>query len=337
MNKNNKSNINQEEEDNVQFIYIEQQTENISLFTSLSLIALVFFGLYAFVPDVKELVNPLFKFVDNPFKSLNSKLSNIKTNETIIKQEEQTKEEQIKEDKKNTKGKSISTSLLFTSNVSIGSRFIGMAEGNYILTKSGTYSNTSNYSGHIEPSGAVPKGTVNQGFCSTPITSSNTTKEQKVNIANNKCLKRLRSLTIEVNKGLNWNNTKLSEPQLSLFLNTIDLGNQARGEVKRNMYTYQIPKALKQGRTLTLADITKMRRDSFYSKEKGRLKSALGTIPALRRKAKQHCGNDLEPNIISADQSRRVIAANKSLNNIGMGLPPMTTKQIMEQICVKPN
>lgn len=331
MNKNSDSN----KEDTLQIVYIQEEKEGIPFFTSLSLIALVFLALYAFVPDFQELVNPLIKGINNPFKSLKFQVPNIKTNETINWQEKQTEKEQVKENKESTKGKSISTSLLFTDNVSLGSRFIGMAEGNYILSKSRVYSNTSNYSGHTEPSGAVPSGTINQGFCSTPITSRNISRAQRVNIANNKCLKRLRSLTKEVSKGLNWNTTKLDEPRLSLFLNTIDLGNQARGEVKRNMYTYQIPRALEQQKPITLADITEMRRDSFYSKEKGRLSSALGTIPALRQKAKQFCGNDLEPNIISVDQARRVIAGNKSLNNIGMGLPSMTTKQIMEQVCVK--
>jgi hypothetical protein len=227
MSKNNKHN----NENDTQIIYIEQEKESIPVFTSLSLIALVFLGLYAFIPDFKALVNPLIKSINNHFKSFNFQGFSNKTNETINWQEKQTKKE--------AKGKSISTSLLFTDNTSVGSRFIGMAEGNYILTKSGTYSNTSNYNGHLEPSGAVPKGTINRGFCSTPIQTNSTSETERINIANLKCLKRLQSLVKEVNKGLNWNTTKLSEPRLSLFLNTIDLGNQARGEVKRNMYTYQ--------------------------------------------------------------------------------------------------
>ena len=323
MSKNNKHN----NEDNTQIIYIEQEKESIPIFTSLSLIGLVVFGLWTFIPDLKTLINPLIKSINIPFKSFNFLVPSNKNNETINWQEKQNKEE--------AKGKSISTSLLFTNNTSIGSRFIVMAEGNYILTKSGTYSNTSNYNGHIEPSGIVPKGTINSGFCSTPIQSNSTSKTERINIANLKCLKRLQYLTKEISKGLNWNTTKLSEPQLSLFLNTIDLGNQARGEVKRNMYTYQIPRALEKNEPITLATITKMRRDSFYSSKKNKVTSALNTIPALRRSAIQYCGNDSLLNVISTDQARRVIAGNQSLNNIGMGLAPMTKKQIMEKVCIR--
>jgi hypothetical protein len=328
MSKKNKHN----NEDDTQIIYIEQEKESIPVFTSLSLTALVVFGLWIFIPDFKTLINPLIKSINIPFKSFKFLVPNNKNNETINWQEKQTEKKQNKEE---TKGKSISTNLLFINNVSVGSRFIGMAEGNYILTKSGTYSNTSNYNGHIEPSKAVPNNTINRGFCSTPIQTNSTSETERINIANLKCLKRLQSLVKEVNKGLNWNTTKLSEPRLSLFLNTIDLGNQARGEVKRNMYTYQIPRALEQDESITLATITAMRRDSFYSSKKNKLTSALNTIPALRRSAIQYCGNDLLSNVISTDQARRVIAANQSLNNIGMGLTPMTRKQIMEKVCIR--
>lgn len=299
-----------------EYVYVSVDDETITPINSSLLILILFIVLYVFSPEVKDLVNPWLKQLHNFISK--------EVNKKELKSTTQTKQSEVKEE-----GKTINVDTLFVSDTSLGSRFIGMAEGNYILSNSGIYSNTSNYYGHEEPSGAVPRNTINRGFCSTPIiTKSNTSKQQKVIAANNRCLVRLRKLTKEVVKGLNLN-TSLSKVELNLILNAVDLGNQARSSVYKNMYNTQIPKALVSGKELSLVDITKMRRDAFQNK------SALDTIPALVKLSQRYCGNTLEVNVITVDQSRRVIAANKALNNIGMGLPTQTRESIMSELCIR--
>lgn len=299
-----------------EYVYVSVDDETITPINSSLLILILFAVLYVFSPEVKDLVNPWLKqlhsFISREVNKKEPKLITI-TKQKEVKQEDKT----------------ISIDGLFLSDTSLGSRFIGMAEGNYTLSSSGMYSNTSNYYGHEEPSGAVPKNTINRGFCSTPIvTKSDTSKHQRVIAANNKCLVRLRKLVREVVRGLKLN-TSLSRVELSLVLNTVDLGNQARSSVYKNMYNTQIPKALASGKELTLIDITKMRRDAFQDK------SALDTIPALVKLSQKYCGNTLEANVIAVDQSRRVIEANKALSNIDMGLPTQTRESIMRELCIR--
>lgn len=333
-------------------VFIEVEEESVSAFNKIGFIIICLVCVWLLSPDFRSVVNP---FISQFIKSSKEMVSNKpdKGNEETKKNNSSEnkdlgilsvkyEKERPNKERKQT-DKTLGVNNLFANVSSVGSRFIGLAEGNVVRNESGGFNFTSNYYGHVEPSKAVKEGTINYGFCSTPVSVSGS-EEERLKAGNLKCLSRLNALLREGKRRMKLGN-EISRTELVLLLNAIDMGNQAREETRNNLYSKEIPTFLKSGEDLTLVRVTRMRTNAFYSNKDKKLKTALTTIPALVKLAEEHCGvpkgsnsqveEKIKANVIAVDQARRVAAANKVLESIGMGLQPMTRKEIMNEVCLK--